>query len=150
MKPKPLADRVIVGPIEQQEQKKGGIIIPDTAKETPMQGDIVAVGPGKQSDDGKKIPLRQTAFNVGIESSVVTNRVASKNGAFGFNALNNQYEDLIKAGVIGPTKVARTALENAASVAVLVLTTEAVVCDKPERKNSPGRQGMPPDMDVMY
>jgi chaperonin GroES len=57
MKLKPLADRVIVKPIEEQEKKKGGIIIPDTAKEKPMQGEIVAVGPGKRNDDGKKVPL---------------------------------------------------------------------------------------------
>jgi len=57
MKLRPLADRVIVRPIENQEQKKGGIIIPDTAKEKPVQGEIVAVGPGKLSDDGKKVPL---------------------------------------------------------------------------------------------
>jgi chaperonin GroES len=57
MKLKPLADRVIVKPIEEHEQKKGGIIIPDTAKEKPMQGDIVAVGSGKVSNDGRIIPL---------------------------------------------------------------------------------------------
>ena len=54
---KPLADRVIVKPIEEQEQKKGSIIVPDTAKEKPMQGEIVAVGPGGVTDDGKKLPL---------------------------------------------------------------------------------------------
>ena len=57
MKLRPLADRVIVRPIEDQEQKKGGIIIPDTAKEKPVQGEIVAVGPGKLNDEGKKVPL---------------------------------------------------------------------------------------------
>jgi chaperonin GroES len=57
MKLKPLAHRVIVKPIEEQEQKKGGIIIPDSAKEKPMQGEIVAVGPGKVTDDGKTLPL---------------------------------------------------------------------------------------------
>ncbi len=57
MRLKPLADRVIVKPIEEREQKKGGIIIPDTAKEKPMQGEIVAVGPGKVNDEGKMVPL---------------------------------------------------------------------------------------------
>jgi len=57
MELRPLADRVIVRPIEDQEQKKGGIIIPDTAKEKPVQGEIVAVGPGKLNDEGKKVPL---------------------------------------------------------------------------------------------
>jgi chaperonin GroEL len=95
-------------------------------------------------------PIRQIVFNAGLEPSVVTNRVASENGSYGFNALSNQYEDLIKAGVIDPTKVARTALENAASIAGLMLTTEAVVCDKPEKKNSVSRPGMPSDVDNMY
>lgn len=54
---KPLADRVVVRPVEEGETKKGGIIIPDTAKEKPMQGEIIEVGPGKVSDDGKKLPL---------------------------------------------------------------------------------------------
>jgi chaperonin GroES len=57
IKIKPLADRVVVQPIEETEQKKGSIIIPDTAKEKPQQGKIVAVGPGKVSDEGKKIPM---------------------------------------------------------------------------------------------
>ncbi|MFH1374748.1 MAG: co-chaperone GroES [bacterium] len=56
MKVKPLADRVVVRPFEESETKKGGIIIPDTAKEKPMQGEIIEVGPGRMSDDGKKIP----------------------------------------------------------------------------------------------
>ncbi|MDD5687170.1 MAG: co-chaperone GroES [Elusimicrobia bacterium] len=57
MKIKPLGDRVIVKPLEEKEQKKGGIIIPDTAKEKPQEGEIVAVGPGKVDDSGKKIPM---------------------------------------------------------------------------------------------
>jgi len=57
MKLRPLADRVIVRTIEEQEQKKGSIIIPDTAKEKPVQGEVVAIGPGKLNDDGKKVPL---------------------------------------------------------------------------------------------
>jgi len=57
MKLKPLSDRVIVKPVEEREEKKGGIIIPDTAKEKPVQGDIVAVGPGKHADDGRMLPL---------------------------------------------------------------------------------------------
>jgi len=54
---RPLADRVVVKPIEAEEQKKGGIIIPDTAKEKPQQGEVIAVGPGKITEDGKKIPM---------------------------------------------------------------------------------------------
>jgi chaperonin GroEL len=113
------------------------------------------------ADDGERVgisiirkaleePIRQIVFNAGQEPSVVTNKVVSENGAFGFNALTNRYEDLIKAGVIDPAKVARTALENAASIAGLMLTTEAVICDKPEKKNTSGHPGMPPNMDDMY
>jgi len=95
-------------------------------------------------------PIRQIVFNAGLEPSIITHKVASNSGAFGFNALTNQYEDLIKAGVIDPAKVARTALENAGSIAGLMLTTEAVVCDRPERKNAVGHAGMPTDMNDMY
>jgi len=79
-------------------------------------------------------PIRQIAQNSGVEGSIVVNKVAAEKGAFGYNALTDTYEDLFKAGVIDPTKVTRTALENAASIAGLLLTTEAVVCDKPEEK----------------
>jgi len=84
-------------------------------------------------------PIRQIAINSGAEGSIVVNRVAGETGAFGFNAMTGQYEDLIKAGISDPTKVTRTALENAASIAGLLLTTEAVICDQPEdKKAGPG------------
>jgi len=87
-------------------------------------------------------PLRMIASNAGHEGSVVANRVKSETGAFGFNAETEKYEDLIKAGVIDPTKVARTALENAASIASLLITTEAIIADKPEdNKKSPAMPG---------
>jgi len=86
-------------------------------------------------------PIRQIVENAGMEGSVVVNKVKEGKDDFGFNAQTEQYENLIKAGVIDPTKVARVALENAASVAGLLLTTEAVVVEKPEKeKASP----MPP------
>ncbi len=91
-------------------------------------------------------PIRQIALNAGVEGSIVVNRVMGEAGAFGYNADTNTYEDLMKAGVIDPTKVTRTALENAASIAGLLLTTEAVICDKPEDKKAmppmPGGGGM--------
>jgi chaperonin GroEL len=91
-------------------------------------------------------PIRQIAQNAGVEGSIVVNRVITEKGAFGYNALTDKYEDLFKAGVIDPTKVTRTALENAASIAGLLLTTEAVICEKPEEKKSmpqmPGGGGM--------
>jgi len=94
-------------------------------------------------------PIRQIAQNAGVEGSIVVNRVANEKGGFGFNALTNTYEDLMKAGVIDPTKVTRTALENAASIAGLLLTTEAVVCEKPEEKKSPAMPD-PGGMGGMY
>lgn len=79
-------------------------------------------------------PLRQIVENCGIEGSVVVNKVREGKGDFGFNARDEKYENLIAAGVIDPTKVARVALENAASIAGMLLTTECVVADKPEPK----------------
>jgi len=77
-------------------------------------------------------PLRQIANNAGVEGALVVQKVAAGEGAFGYNADTDTYEDLIKAGVPDPTKVTRSALENAASIASLLLTTEALVADIPE------------------
>ncbi len=79
-------------------------------------------------------PLRQIAANAGCEPSVVANKVSEGNGDFGFNAATETYEDLVKAGVIDPAKVVRTALENAASAAAMFITTEAAVVEKPKKK----------------
>jgi chaperonin GroEL len=79
-------------------------------------------------------PIRQIVANAGVEPSVVVNKVKEGKDDFGFNALTEQYENLVKSGVIDPTKVARIALENAASVAGLLLTTEATIVEKPEEK----------------
>ena len=90
-------------------------------------------------------PLRQIANNAGREGSVVIDKVKNGKGPFGYNAETDTYEDLIKAGVIDPTKVVRLALQNAASVASLMLTTQAMVADKPEEKQEmmpPGGGGM--------
>jgi len=89
-------------------------------------------------------PLRQIANNAGSEGSVVIDKVKSGKGAFGYNAETDTYEDLMKAGIMDPTKVVRFALQNAASVASLMLTTEAMVAEKPEEKKEmhPGAQGM--------
>lgn len=81
-------------------------------------------------------PLRQIVENCGIEGSVVVNKVKEGKGDFGFNARDEKYENLIGAGVIDPTKVTRVALENAASIAGMLLTTECVVADKPEPKQA--------------
>jgi chaperonin GroEL len=86
-------------------------------------------------------PLRRIAENAGHEGSVVVERVRNEKGAFGFNAATEEYGDLVKAGVIDPTKVVRCALQNAASVAGLLLTTEAMIADKPEKKGAGGGMG---------
>jgi chaperonin GroEL len=79
-------------------------------------------------------PIRQIVGNGGWEGSIVVNKVKEGTGAFGFNAATGTYEDLLKAGVIDPTKVSRTALQNAASVAALMLTTEAMIAEKPKEE----------------
>jgi len=89
-------------------------------------------------------PLKMIANNAGMEGSIVVEKVKEKKGAFGFNARTDQYEDMIKAGVIDPTKVTRFALQNAASVASLMLTTQCMIADKPEDKGAGGMPGMPP------
>jgi chaperonin GroEL len=97
-------------------------------------------------------PLRFIAQNAGIEGSIVIDKVKQGKGAFGFNAQTEEYEDLVAAGVIDPTKVVRTALQNAASVASLMLTTEALIAEKPEKKkggHAHGGGGGMPDMGDM-
>jgi chaperonin GroEL len=88
-------------------------------------------------------PIRQIAENAGIDGAIVAERVRNAAGSEGYNALTNEYTDMVKAGVIDPTKVTRTALENAASIAGLLLTTEALISEIPEEKKSPGAGGPP-------
>jgi chaperonin GroEL len=92
-------------------------------------------------------PIRQIANNAGREGSVIVEHVKGLEGAMGFNAASEQYEDLIAAGVIDPAKVTRTALQNAASVSGMLLTTECVIADIPEE--NPAQGGMPPGMGGM-
>jgi chaperonin GroEL len=87
-------------------------------------------------------PIRQIATNAGWEGSIVVQRVKEEEGTFGFNAELEQFEDLMAAGIIDPTKVSRIALENAASISGLLLMTEATVADKPE--DEPPAPPMPP------
>jgi chaperonin GroEL len=79
-------------------------------------------------------PLRTIASNAGAEGSIVVERVRTQKGAMGYNAATGQYEDLFESGIVDPTKVTRSALQNAVSIASLVLTTEAVVTDTPEEE----------------
>jgi chaperonin GroEL len=85
--------------------------------------------------------MRRIAENAGVDGAIVVDKVKSGKGAFGFNAQTEEYEDLMKAGVIDPTKVVRSALQNAASVASLLLTTEAMVAEKPDDKHEHGGGG---------
>jgi chaperonin GroEL len=92
-------------------------------------------------------PVRQIAFNSGLEGSIIVERLKKEEVGIGFNALTGEWVDMIKAGVVDPAKVTRSALQNAASVAMMVLTTEAVVADKPEEEkggnnNNSGMGGM--------
>jgi chaperonin GroEL len=93
-------------------------------------------------------PLRQIVINSGIEGSIVVQKIKEGKGDYGFNARTEVYENLFKAGVIDPTKVTRVALENAASIAAMLLTTECVIADKPKAE-SPAGHGGAPDMGGM-
>jgi len=89
-------------------------------------------------------PVRQIADNTGMEGAVVVDKVLAGKGGYGFNALTEDYEDLVAAGIIDPTKVTRIALENASSVASLLLTTECLIAEKPEDEKAPAGPPMPP------
>ncbi|HRZ16430.1 MAG TPA: TCP-1/cpn60 chaperonin family protein, partial [Candidatus Hydrogenedentes bacterium] len=97
-------------------------------------------------------PLRQLALNAGDEGATVVQNVRAKKGNTGYNAATGEYEDLMKAGIIDPTKVTRTALQNAASIAGLLLTTEVLIADIPEPEKAPagGPGGGMGGMDGMY
>ncbi|MCX5855822.1 MAG: chaperonin GroEL, partial [Deltaproteobacteria bacterium] len=91
-------------------------------------------------------PTRQIAINAGFEGSIVVEKVKKGKGDYGFNADEGEYVNMTKAGIIDPTKVARFALQNAASVASLLLTTEAMVAEKPKKKTASAMPGGMPDM----
>jgi chaperonin GroEL len=86
-------------------------------------------------------PLRQIAYNAGVEGAIIVEKVKEGQGDFGWNARTEQFENLFESGVIDPTKVSRTALENAASIASLLLTTECVIVEEPEEEKAPARAG---------
>jgi chaperonin GroEL len=95
-------------------------------------------------------PLRQIAINAGQEGSVVLNKVLEGRDDFGYNAATNTFENLVAAGVVDPTKVVRSALQNAASVSGLMITTEAMIAEKPEKKKAAAAPAMPDMDDDMY
>ncbi|MEZ4398403.1 MAG: chaperonin GroEL [Kofleriaceae bacterium] len=93
-------------------------------------------------------PLRQISANAGVDGSIIVNKVREGSGSFGYNAAKLDYEDLVAAGVIDPTKVVRTALQNASSVAGLMLTTETLIAEKPKKEEKgAGGHGHDHDMD---
>ncbi|NBP50094.1 MAG: chaperonin GroEL [Actinobacteria bacterium] len=93
--------------------------------------------------DSLTAPGRHIADNAGLEGAVAIQRVEAEKGSVGLNAATGAYEDLVKAGIIDPAKVTRAALQNAASIAALVITTECLVADKPEKNPAPAGGGMP-------
>ncbi|HET6348872.1 MAG TPA: chaperonin GroEL [Candidatus Krumholzibacteria bacterium] len=95
-------------------------------------------------------PLRQVATNAGAEGSLIVEHVLKQTENIGYNAASGEYVDMFKAGIVDPTKVTRSALQNAASVAGMLLTTEAVVTDIPEEEKAPARGGAGADMGGMY
>ena len=97
-------------------------------------------------------PVRQIAINAGLEPAVIVNKVKNEKPGIGFDAAKEEYVDMKKAGIVDPTKVTRSALQNAASIASMVLTTESIVADAPEKKdcNCGGHEAMPSGMDGMY
>lgn len=118
---------------------------------------LPALGKARIADDEKyglnilkralEEPTRQIAVNAGFEGSIVVEKVKAGKDDYGFDAENGKYVNMTKAGIVDPTKVARFALQNAASVASLLLTTEAMVAEKPKKKKAPAMPGgMPPDM----
>jgi chaperonin GroEL len=106
------------------------------------------VKPGKLSHDEKvgydiivracRAPLTQIANNAGVDGGVVCEKVSEGEGNLGYNAATDKYEDMVKAGVIDPTKVTRTALQNAASVSTLLLTSDALIAEKPKGDSGHG------------
>ncbi len=90
-------------------------------------------------------PIKWIAFNAGVEGSVVVDNVKKSKPGIGYDAAKNEYGDMVKKGIIDPLKVVRTALENASSVAVMILTTEALVTDIPEKEKAPAGPAMPPE-----
>ena len=116
-----------------------------------LVGIVIALAVGAQIVLGAcSAPLRQIASNAGLEGGVIVEKVANLPSGQGLDAATGEYVDMLAAGIIDPAKVTRSALQNAASIAALFLTTEAVIADKPEPAAAPG--GMPggmPDMGGM-
>jgi chaperonin GroEL len=112
MRLKPLHVRVVIERMEEETVSAGGIVIAKRAMEAP---------------------LREIVTNAGEEPSVILNKVAEGTGNFGYNAATGEFGDMVAMGILDPTKVTRTALQNAASIAGLLITTEAMVAELPKK-----------------
>ena len=123
--------------------------IPEVAKLTSDEADVrLGINIIKRSLEE---PLRQIAINAGLEGSVIIEKIKISESGMGFDVLKDEYVNMIKAGIVDPTKVTRSALQNAASVAATFLTTEGIVADMPEKNPMPmGAPGMGGGMDGMY
>jgi chaperonin GroEL len=120
---------------------RAGVVIKKLQKKDDLSDDErIGIGIVARSIEE---PMRWIAQNAGEEGSIVVNKVKELEGESGFNAAKGKYENLVNAGVIDPTKVVRYALQNAASIAGLMLTTEALVCEIPEKEEKKGGGGMP-------
>ena len=116
-------------------------------KADKLEGDV-ALG-AQILVDSLSAPARQIVTNAGLEPAVIVNEILKKKGSHGFDARKDEYGDLVKAGIIDPTLVTRTAVQNAASIAGLLLTTEAAICDKPEPESAGAGAPAMPDMGGM-
>ena len=137
---------------EMNNRKDGIVIIAEVEKLYPNEWLLFEVVETDEQKLGVELvrkalvePLRWIATNAGHDGSIVVERVKEGKDAYGFNAQTEQFEDMIPAGVIDPKKVVRCALQNAASVSSLLITTEAMVAEKPEKEPPPAMPGgMPP------
>jgi len=128
----------------------GGVVLVNAIPAVKVEGDDIDFKTGKAIiARALEEPLRQIAANAGMEGSVVVDKVKNLEAGIGYNAETNVYEDMVKAGIIDPAMVTRSALQNAASIAKNILTTECIVADKPEPAGAGGGMpggGMPPGM----
>ncbi len=124
-------------------------IIPAVEKEVNALNEEEKIG-GKIILKALEEPAKQIAINAGLEPAVIVEKVKQSEKGIGFNAGNNTYVDMKKAGIVDPTKVSRSALQNAASIASMVLTTESIVTEKKEEKCSCGSHEAPSGMEGMY
>ena len=125
--------------IAYREGKAGVIAMAKAIEDAALEGDEkIGASIVRRAIEA---PLKQLCFNAGVDGGVVVQTVLKSKGGNGYNVATDVYEDLIKAGVVDPTKVTRTALQNAASISGLLLTTECMITEIPEKKEAPAGGG---------